>query len=120
MRFSIEALQLWLADHPRDAYAWQLLSSTTEAAGLPLRSLRAAAEARAVQGDLNGAIDRMRAAQTQARRASQQDFIEGSVIDLRLRELMAERRERFLAERGLSDSRPDPDGVDDPYSPRPQ
>ncbi len=120
LRFSIEALQLWLADHPRDAYAWQLLSSTTEAAGLPLRSLRAAAEARAVQGDLNGAIDRMRAAQTQARRASQQDFIEGSVIDLRLRELMAERRERFLAERGLSDSRPDPDGVDDPYSPRPQ
>ncbi len=120
LRYSIEALQIWLADHPQDAFAWQLLSSTTEAAGLQLRSLRAGAEARAVLGDLNGAIDRMRAAQAYGRSASPQDFIEGSVIDVRLRELMAERRERFLAERGLSDDRSDRSGPQDPYEPRPQ
>jgi beta-barrel assembly-enhancing protease len=117
LRYSIEALQIWLADHPQDAFAWELLSSTTEAAGLKLRSLRAAAEARAMVGDLNGAIDRMRAAQAHGRGATEQDFIEGSVIDVRLRELMAERRERFAAERG---GRGGPDGPDGPDGPVPQ
>jgi predicted Zn-dependent protease len=120
LRYSTEALQIWLADHPQDAAAWQLLSNTTEAAGLKLRSLRAAAEARAMVGDLNGAIDRMRAAQANARSASAQDFIEGSVIDVRLRELRAERRERFMAERGIRDERADPNDRNDPYEPGPQ
>jgi len=120
LRYSTEALQIWLADHPQDAAAWQLLSNTTEAAGLKLRSLRAAAEARAMLGDLNGAIDRMRAAQASARSASAQDFIEGSVIDVRLRELRAERRERFMAERGMRDERVDPNDQNDPYEPVPQ
>lgn len=100
LRHSNQALQVWLADHPQDATAWQQLSYTTDAAGLKLRSLRAAAEARATVGDLLGAIDRMRAAQALARSAAQQDFIEGSVIDVRLRELLTERRERFLQAQG--------------------
>ncbi len=101
LRQSTEALQTWLADHGRDARAWELLSATSEAIGLRLRSLRAHAEARAADGDLNGAIDRFRAAQAAARSASVgQDFIEASIIDSRLRDLMGQRRQIALEMRG--------------------
>jgi predicted Zn-dependent protease len=100
LRASTEALQIWLADHPHDAGAWLLMSSLTEAAGLRLRSLRAAAEARAAVGDLTGAIDRLRAGQSAAQAAAGQDFIEASVIDARLRQLQAQRRELAIEARG--------------------
>jgi hypothetical protein len=68
---------------------------------LSLRAKRAAAEARAVLGDLPGAIDRFRVAQQAARGAAgQQDFIEASIIDARLRQLMLQRRELQLEARG--------------------
>ena len=100
LRRSTEALQTWLVDHPIDAAAWQLLSGTGEAIGLTLRSMRAGAEARAVVGDLTGAIDRLRAAQAVARSGSAPDFIEASVIDARLRQLVAQRRQLALEARG--------------------
>ena len=100
MRELTERLQTWVSDHPNDAAAWALLSASAEAAGLKLRSLRAGAEARAVSGDLNGAIDRLRAGQAAARSASAPDFIEASVIDARLRELVAQRRALALEARG--------------------
>ena len=58
--------------------------------------MRAAAEARVVVGDLTGAIDRLRAAQAVSRGAIGQDFIEGSVIDARLRQITAQRRQLQL------------------------
>ena len=95
-----------MADQPQDAAAWQLLSGTSEAIGLRLRSLRAGAEAQAARGDLTGAIDRMRAAQSAARTASEgQDFIEASVIDSRMRQLVAERRRLVLEMREASGQR---------------
>jgi predicted Zn-dependent protease len=94
-----EDLQTWVADHPQDAAAWEQLATTAEAAGLRLRAMRAAAEARAAVGDLAGAIDRLRAAQEQARDATGQEFIEASVIDARLRQLVAERRQLALESR---------------------
>ena len=100
LRRSTEALQTWLADQPQDAAAWELLAGTSEALGLRLRSMRAGAEARAVVGDLSGAIDRLRAAQAVARTPAGQDFIEASVIDARLRQLMAQRRQMALEARG--------------------
>ncbi len=101
LRHSTEALQTWVADHRRDAPAWETLAATSEAIGLRLRSLRAHAEARAADGDLNGAIDRFRAAQAAARTASVgQDFIEASIIDSRLRDLMGQRRQLALDMRG--------------------
>ena len=101
LRRSTEALQTWLAVHPRDGTAWGLLSRTADAAGLRLRALRAHAEASAADGDLNGAIDRFRAAQTAARGATgAQDFIEASIIDARLRELQAQRRALLQELRG--------------------
>lgn len=100
LRRSTEALQTWLVEHPIDAAAWQLLSGTSEAIGLTLRSMRAGAEARAVVGDLNGAIDRLRSAQAMARAGPAQDFIESSVVDARLRQLVAQRRQMALEARG--------------------
>ena len=100
LRELTETLQTWVADHPLDATAWALLSNTAEAIGLKLRSLRAAAEAQAASGDLNGAIDRLRAAQQAARGAAGRDFIEASVIDARLRDLQNQRRQLILEAKG--------------------
>lgn len=103
LRQSTEALQTWVSDNSQDATAWELLAATsqtlvggTEGQGMRLRSLRAGAEARAVLGDLTGAIDRLRSAQQFSRGATGQDFIEGSVIDARLRQLVAQRRQLQL------------------------
>ena len=96
IRESTEALQTWVAEHPQDPVAWEQLAATSDALGLKLRSMRAAAEARSVIGDLNGAIDRLRAAQQVSRGATGQDFIEGSVIDARLRQITAQRRQLQL------------------------
>jgi predicted Zn-dependent protease len=100
LRQSTEALQTWVAEHALDGTAWGLLSSTAGAIGLTLRSLRAGAEASAAAGDLGGAIDRLRHAQKTARGAAGQDFIEASVIDARLRELQAQRRELAIEANG--------------------
>jgi predicted Zn-dependent protease len=119
LRASTEALQTWLADAPHDAAAWELLASTADGLGLKLRALRAAAEARLVLGDLTGAIDRLRAAQATSRTAVGQDFIEASVIDARLRQITALRRQLVLEARGESaSSRPAP-GDEAPPAPAP-
>ena len=96
LRQVTESLQTWVAEHGQDAGAWGLLGSTADAIGLRLRALRAQAESRAAIGDLGGAIDRLRAGQEAARTASGQDFIEASVIDARMRELTAQRRQMML------------------------
>ena len=106
LRRSTEDLQTWVADQPQDAAAWELLAQTSDAMGLKLRALRAGAEARAAVGDMVGAIDRLRSAQASARTVQGQDFIEASVIDARLRRLVAERRQLVLDSRGPR-SRPD-------------
>ena len=110
MRRSTEALQTWLADNRRDATAWTWLASTADAIGLRLRALRANAEARAAEGDLTGAIDRLRAAQGAARGATAgQDFIDASIIDARLRDLQGKRRQLALEMRAQRGS-PRPEG----------
>ncbi len=100
LRRSTEGLQTWVAEQPQDAAAWELLAASSDALGLKLRAMRAGAEARAVLGDLNGAVDRLRAAQAQARGPGGQDFIEASVIDARLRQITAQRRQLVLEMRG--------------------
>jgi predicted Zn-dependent protease len=107
LRRTTEDLQTWVADQPQDGAAWEQLALTADALGLKLRALRASAEARAAVGDMVGAIDRLRAAQSSSRSVQGQDFIEASVIDARLRQLMTERRQLVLESRGGSRSRPD-------------
>jgi predicted Zn-dependent protease len=100
LRRVTEDLQTWVTDRPQDGAAWEQLAVTAEASGLRLRALRASAEARAAVGDLNGAIDRLRSAQGSAGNVAGQDFIEASVIDARLRQLVAERRQLVIEARG--------------------
>ena len=91
-------LQTWVALHGDDSLAWSALGQTWARLGLPLRSLRAEAEARYALGDLLGAADRLRAGQRVARSGGAVDFIDASVIDSRLRDIEAQRRQ-ILAER---------------------
>jgi len=100
LRESNGALQNWLSLQPNDALAWSLLAQGEEALEQRLRAMRAQAEARAVLGDLGGAIDRLRAAQSLVRSGEANDFIEASVIDARLRQLEAQRRELAAELRG--------------------
>jgi predicted Zn-dependent protease len=100
LRQSSEALQIWLAVHRDDAAAWQALAQAEEQQGQRLRALRAAAESQAALGNLPGAIDRLRAGQRVARQGGPgTDFIEASVIDSRLRDLLTQRRQLLAEER---------------------
>lgn len=94
LRDSVQALQTWVADNPQDASAWSALGRGAEVLGLTLRALRAGAEERAALGDLDAAVDRLRAAQAVARQPGREDFIEASVIDARLRQLETLRRQQ--------------------------
>jgi predicted Zn-dependent protease len=102
LRAGVETLQTWVAEHKADALAWSLLGQGAELQGLKLRALRAQAEAQAANGDIVGAIDRLRAAQRQARPGggAAVDFVEASIIDARLRALMAQRRAQIAEMRG--------------------
>jgi len=86
-------LQTWVALHADDSLAWGVLGQTWARLGLPLRSLRAEAESRYALGDLLGAVDRLRAAQRFARGGGAVDFIDASVVDSRLRDIEAQRRQ---------------------------
>jgi len=87
------ALQTWVAVHPADSLAWGALGQTWGRLGVPLRSIRADAEARYALGDLLGAADRLRAGQRLARSGGPVDFIDASVLDSRLRAIEAQRRQ---------------------------
>ena len=104
LRETVESLQTWVSEHRLDAAAWLLLGQACDALGLQLRASRAQAEARAAVGDIGAAIDRLRAAQARSRSAAAGgDFIEASIIDTRLRELQAQRRQQMAemrAQRG--------------------
>jgi beta-barrel assembly-enhancing protease len=106
---STEQLQVWVAEHGQDPIAWEQLAAAYDARGLRLRSMRAGAEARAVLGDLNGAIDRLRQAQAYSRTAAGLDFIEASVVDTRLRQISNQRRQLNIELRGEGrGGKPDP------------
>ena len=91
-----QRLQTWVAQNPRDASAWQLLSTAYANQGLTLRSIRAAAEAQVATLDYAAAIDRFKAAQDLARKGGSIDHIEASIIDTRAREVESLLREQAL------------------------
>jgi predicted Zn-dependent protease len=96
---SAERLQLWVASHPRDAQAWQWLSSARMALGQRLRAVRADAEAQWALMDLAGAQDRFKAGQDLARASAKDgnaDHVEASIIDTRAREVALLLREQAL------------------------
>ncbi len=91
-----QRLQTWVAQRPRDASAWQLLSAAYAAQDQGLRSIRAAAEAQVAMLDYAAAVDRFKAAQDLVRRGGAVDHIEASIIDTRLREVELLLREEAL------------------------
>ena len=94
-----QQLQTWVANHPRDAQAWQLLSSAYAALGQSLRAIRADAEAQAAHLDYAGALDRFKAGQDLARDLSRRgaaDHIEASIIDTRARQTALLLREQAV------------------------
>lgn len=92
-----QRLQTWVATNPRDATAWQMLSSAYTAQGQALRAIRAEAEARVAHLDYTAALDRLKAAQDLVRRGGGGgDHIEASIIDTRARQMESLLREEAL------------------------
>jgi predicted Zn-dependent protease len=92
-----QRLQTWVATQPRDASAWQLLSTAYAAQGQTLRAVRAEAEARVAQLDYTAALDRFKAAQDLVRKGrGGSDDIEASIIDTRARQLASLVKEQAL------------------------
>lgn len=90
-------LQTWVATHPRDATAWQLLARAYAGEGQSLRSIRAEAESQVAQLDFQAALDRLKAAQDLMRKgAGAGDHIEASIIDSRARQVESLLREQAL------------------------
>lgn len=92
-------LQTWVARHPDDASAWQLLSSAYTAQGMTLRAIRADGEAQVAHLDYPAALDRFKAGQTLVREkagGAGADYIEASIIDTRARQMESLVREQAL------------------------
>ncbi len=85
-------LLAWVVQRPRDALAWQLLARAQQAQGQTLRAVRAEAEARAVQFDHAGALERFKAAQALPETLRAADPIELAIVDTRRREVEAQLR----------------------------
>ena len=92
-----QQLQTWVADHPRDAQAWQLLSSTYAAEGRTLSAIRAQAEVNVAQLDYPAALIRFKTAQEWARKGGAgTDHFEASIVDTRTRQVESTVREQAL------------------------
>ncbi len=94
-------LQTWVAVHPLDSSAWAALGQVWGRLRQPLRSLRADAESRFALGDLQGAVERLRAGQRLGRSgAAGGDFIDLSVIDARMRDIEVQRKQLAADDKG--------------------
>ncbi|MCX7255992.1 MAG: M48 family metalloprotease [Polaromonas sp.] len=83
-----QALRLWVAQHPKDALAWQLLAQAYGQQNQPVRAIRADAESRVAQLEYAGALDRLKAAQNLMRsQPGSADYVEASILDTRTRQI---------------------------------
>jgi predicted Zn-dependent protease len=90
-------LRVWVASHPRDAQAWQLLSSAYAAQGRTLSAIRAQAEVSVAYLDYPAALSRFKAAQDWARKdGAGVDHFEASIVDTRTRQIESLVREQAL------------------------
>ena len=81
-------LSTWVTDQPRDSGAWQLLALAYGNQGQTVRAIRADAESHAAQLDYPAALERLKAAQNMMRsNPASADFMEGSIIDTRTRQI---------------------------------
>jgi predicted Zn-dependent protease len=99
-----QSLQAWVAIHPSDALAWQLLATAYGTQGQTMRAIRADAEVRVATLDYAGALDRFKAAQQRVRQTgagqNAADHIEASILDTRRRQIESLLKEQTL-DRGV-------------------
>jgi predicted Zn-dependent protease len=88
-----DALQNWLLDNPQDSGAWRAMAQVHTAAKRGLRAVEAEARAHEMEYDLQGALDRLRAAQTLAQQTGAH-HVDASVIDTRMRAVQTALREQ--------------------------
>jgi predicted Zn-dependent protease len=94
-----DRLQTWVTAHPKDAMAWQVLAAAYGRQNQNVRAVRADAESRAAQLDYPAALDRFKAAQGLMRsNPSNTDYVEGSILDTRTRQI-----ESLVKEQALQD-----------------
>ena len=92
-----QGLQDWVAAHPRDAQAWQLLAQAYAAQGRVISGIRAEAEATVAHLDYPAALARLRSAQDLIRADKKSvDHIEASIVDTRARQIEVLAREQAL------------------------
>ena len=93
-------LSTWVADHPKDAAAWQLLATAYGNQGQTVRAIRADAESQVALMDYQAALDRFKAAQLMMRGSpGAVDFMDGSIIDTRTRQIELLIREKTLQDK---------------------
>ena len=93
-------LSIWVTDHPKDSSAWQLLAVAFGNQGQTVRAIRADAESHAARLDYPAARDRFKAAQNMMRsNPASADFMEGSIIDTRARQLDSLIKEQTLQDK---------------------
>ena len=78
-------LQTLLSVRPADLSAWQLLGALWSRQGQPLRAVRAEAEAAAMAGDLQGALDRVQSVRRRYPQPNAAELIELQVLEARAR-----------------------------------
>ncbi len=95
-----DRLSTWTALHPKDAAAWQLLGAAYASQSQNVRAIRADAESRVAELDHLGALDRFKAAQTLMQsQPGSADFMEGSIIDTRTRQVALLVRQQALQDK---------------------
>lgn len=100
---AVQGLQAWVTAYPRDAQAWQLLSSAHAAQGQTLQAIRADAETQVARLDYTAALTRFKAAQEYLRQEragkagnAAADHIDASIIDTRQRQVELLLKEQAL------------------------
>lgn len=95
-----ERLRDWVSVNPRDAMAWRWLASSCESQGRNIASIRAQAQADALEQDWSSALGRLRAAQDLMRAgqwgAMGPDYLEAAIVDTRAREVIQLIREQAV------------------------
>jgi predicted Zn-dependent protease len=95
-----DRLGTWVTAHPKDTLAWQQLAVAYGNLNQNVRAIRADAEGRAAQLDYTGALDRFKAAQAMIRsNPGSADFMDGSIIDTRTRQLDSVVKEQAIQDK---------------------
>ena len=90
----------WVNARPKDTGAWLLLAQAYGQQGKDVRAIWADAEARVVQMDYTAALDRLKAAQARMRsNPASGDFMDGSIVDTRARQVELLVREQALQDK---------------------